>query len=278
MKIKFLGTAAAEGVPAVFCNCELCRTAKEKGGPNIRTRSQLLVGDSVLFDFPPDTYFHMVQNKLDLSAVENLFITHSHMDHFYPQELTRHGAPFAHNMTAGILNVYGNDTVIKLAKKEMRYDLKKEAAQTLRLNAVKPYDKILLKNLTVTALPARHTKGENCFIYLVSDGVSSFLQFNDSGILDDEVYEYLKNTGAKLGLVIFDCTYGYFRKGPGRHMGILDNVDERERMKAYGIVSNQTKYILTHFSHNSGLTHEQTVEKVKDMDFTVAYDGMETEI
>lgn len=30
MKIKYLGTAAAEGVPAIFCRCEVCR--KIKGG------------------------------------------------------------------------------------------------------------------------------------------------------------------------------------------------------------------------------------------------------
>ena len=27
MKITFLGTAAAEGFPAIFCNCEHCREA-----------------------------------------------------------------------------------------------------------------------------------------------------------------------------------------------------------------------------------------------------------
>ena len=32
MKLKYLGTAAAEGYPAMFCNCENCKKAqKEKG-------------------------------------------------------------------------------------------------------------------------------------------------------------------------------------------------------------------------------------------------------
>ena len=38
MKIQFLGTAAAEAAPAVFCACDHCRYAREKGGKEIRLR------------------------------------------------------------------------------------------------------------------------------------------------------------------------------------------------------------------------------------------------
>ena len=32
MKLQYLGTAAAEGWPALFCNCSACIKAKELGG------------------------------------------------------------------------------------------------------------------------------------------------------------------------------------------------------------------------------------------------------
>ena len=32
MKIKFLGTGAAEGWPALFCECAACKKAEELGG------------------------------------------------------------------------------------------------------------------------------------------------------------------------------------------------------------------------------------------------------
>ena len=51
MKIKYLGTAAAEGVPAIFCRCEVCRKSKAAGGRNIRTRSQSIIDDRLLLDF-----------------------------------------------------------------------------------------------------------------------------------------------------------------------------------------------------------------------------------
>ena len=65
MKITFLGTAAAEGFPALFCNCEYCREARRLGGKNIRTRSQCLINENMLVDFPPDTYLHMLQNGIE---------------------------------------------------------------------------------------------------------------------------------------------------------------------------------------------------------------------
>ena len=129
--------------------------------------------------------------------------------------------------------------------------------------------------LTVTALPAAHTKGEDCFIYLLQDGKTTFLQFNDSGILPDEVYAYLKKTDVKLDAIAFDCTYGYFEKGPGRHMGYLDCLSEKTRMEKFNLLNKGCKFILTHFSHNGGLLHDEMQDKVKDSGFIVAYDGME---
>ena len=38
MNIQFLGTGAAEGIPALFCQCPLCRKAEAAGGREIRTR------------------------------------------------------------------------------------------------------------------------------------------------------------------------------------------------------------------------------------------------
>lgn len=39
MKIKYLGTAEAEGIPSVFCACENYRRTWWKGRKNIRSRS-----------------------------------------------------------------------------------------------------------------------------------------------------------------------------------------------------------------------------------------------
>ncbi len=46
MKIKYLGTAAAERVPAIFCTCEVCSFARKEKGKEIRTQMQTWVDDA----------------------------------------------------------------------------------------------------------------------------------------------------------------------------------------------------------------------------------------
>mgnify|MGYP003538011910 CR=1 FL=1 len=71
MKLQYLGTAAAEGIPAIFCDCENCRKSREAGGKNIRTRSQALIDDELLIDFPADTYMHFLNFEMPLTKIKN---------------------------------------------------------------------------------------------------------------------------------------------------------------------------------------------------------------
>ena len=82
MKFQYLGTAAAEGIPALFCNCDICRTAARRGGKELRMRSGALVNDKLLIDLSPDLFAAKLQFDLDLSNVRNAIITHAHSDHF----------------------------------------------------------------------------------------------------------------------------------------------------------------------------------------------------
>ena len=82
MRIQYWGTAAAEGIPGIFCGCDVCREAREKGGRYIRTRSQVLLDGVLLVDFGADTYMHSLQYGFDMSKLEHVLITHIHADHF----------------------------------------------------------------------------------------------------------------------------------------------------------------------------------------------------
>ncbi len=87
MKLQYLGTAAAEGFPSLYCVCDTCRRAWEAGGKNIRSRSQSVIDNKLLIDFPPDTYMHMLAHRLPLEKITNCIITHDHSDHFYVWDL-----------------------------------------------------------------------------------------------------------------------------------------------------------------------------------------------
>lgn len=279
MKLTYLGTAAAEGLPAVWCNCPVCRAVREKGGKNVRTRSQILIDDGVLFDFPMDTYMHVLQNRFDLSAIHAVLISHAHMDHCYPQEFTLHGAPFAHGMTTPTVTVYGNETVCAAFRQATAPELRADIAPSVPVTTVQPYQTFVTAGgYRLTPLPAIHTQGEQCLIYAVSHGGKTVLLFNDSGILPNEEYDRMADMGLQFDLVSFDCTYGHARHGAGRHMGALDASDERNKMEAHGLVHGHTQYVLTHFSHNGALMYDEQAQKAKELGFTVAYDGMQIDI
>lgn len=278
MVIKYLGTAAAEGMPAIFCRCALCEKARAQGGKNIRTRNQILIDGDTLIDFPMDSYMHALTYGIDLSAIENVFITHAHMDHCYPQDVTMRGAPFAHNMTRPVINFYGNEKVINKFIEHTRDELKPAAKESIRLHTLKPYDVVETGGMKVTALPARHTVGEDCLLYSIEKQGKTALIMNDTGVLDESVYDYLEKCGTRFDFVSFDCTYGSGGGQIKRHMGLLDNIAERERMKAHALVHEKTVYVITHFSHNSSLMHDELAALAEKNGMIAAYDGMETEI
>ena len=73
MKIKFLGTCGAWRPAELFHNdgnLEKLINAKK-----LHLRSQLLINDDMLVDFPEDTYFKILEYGFDASAIESIFLS-----------------------------------------------------------------------------------------------------------------------------------------------------------------------------------------------------------
>src|SRR3954447_11821737 len=87
MKLLLMGTAAAEGWPAPACDCDGCREARRRGGPNIRSRSGALLDDDVKIDFSPDTVSQVQRLGRTLTSVRTIVFTHEHSDHLAAPEL-----------------------------------------------------------------------------------------------------------------------------------------------------------------------------------------------
>lgn len=278
MKLLFLGTAAAEGVPAVFCNCKTCRNAKAKGGKDVRTRSQILIDGDTLFDFPMDTYMHMLRFGLDLSAIKRVLITHSHMDHCYPQEFCMRGGPFANNMTEKKVEVYGNPTVCDMFKADTSREIRPVVAEGIQVIALHPYDEVKSGDMRIIALPASHTVGEECLVYYLERGGKGVLLLNDTGVLNEDVYLRLAKMNVNVVAAACDCTYGAIRHGAGRHMGLYDIVDQKAIMQRIGLLSGDGVVIATHLSHNSDLDYDGISKLAAEYNIAVAYDGFSVDI
>lgn len=277
MKLTYLGTAAAEGWPALFCRCEYCKKALERGGKNLRTRSQAMVNDDLLIDFPADSFSHMQQNGLNFSAVKTLLITHSHMDHFSPTDLhLRSTSYYAHDLSTPALTLYGNERVMKLLERE-RITREEEPNDTgisaVEIQAYKPF---AAGKYRVTALPAFHAMNEKAFVYLIEDGEKTLLYLHDTGELFDEVYEYLAANKVRADLISYDCTYVALPSGGG-HMGLDSCPKVRARLEAIGVSDANTISVVNHFSHNGKLIHDELEPAAKEIGFLTSYDGMVVE-
>ncbi len=279
MKITYLGTAAAEGVPAMFCNCPTCKEARRLGGKELRTRTQMIIDDTLGIDFPPDAYAHAVQFNVDLSAIEHLLVTHSHMDHFYAHDFILRGYKYASEMTAPILHIYGNEEVGKVFLECTRREIREDVKESLPMSVLKPFLPQKIGGYTVTALPAVHSKVERAYLYLIERGERSYLHLHDSGLPEASVFSYLKDRGVKLGLVSLDCTFiDTHSSTSGRHMGLDENKAVKERLLLDGVADENTKFVITHFSHNSAPLTARLKPIEKEYGVIAAYDGMSIEI
>ena len=278
MKIKFLGTGAAEGVPAEFCNCEYCQNIRKIGESEFRTRSQVVIDGILSVDFPPDAYMHFLKYGTGTADIEYLLVTHSHMDHFYAHDFILRGYKYA-SLQTGNLAVYGNAEVGKVFCECTAREMKPEVAQYINFTQIKPYTVFNAGEYRVIAIPAVHSKEEDCLLYYIERDGKGYLHLYDTGNVTDEAIEFLKVNGAKAGVVAFDCTFAERNGGLiSRHMGICDNMQIKQKLIEAGVAGNDTKYLITHFSHNANPLRENLKALEEQYGVIAAYDGLEIEI
>ena len=278
MQFQYLGTAAAEGWPAVFCRCKYCLEAQRLGGKNIRTRSQAIVNDDLLLDLPPDTYMHKLMNNLDLSRVKYLFVTHFHMDHFYPQELTVRGSVYSLEMISPELEIYCAQETYDYFRRCADWEIDENSDSAMHWHILKPFETVEAGPYRVTPLPANHmTPSHQPFVYHIVDTREdkSVFYMHDSGYYFPEVWDYLKAQKKPADLFSFDTTLGYEDCGfKSTHMGAPEVIRLKEELEALGIVDKHTQCVMNHFSHNGHLLYDELVELAAPHGIEISYDGM----
>ena len=274
MKFRFLGTAAAEGIPSIFCDCEACRRSWKAGGRSLRTRSQAIVNDDLLIDFPPDTFSHLLTYGIDIIKANHCLITHVHTDHYYPVEFNYLHKGYAAPPDGYEFHVYGSEDVVNQAEQFVP-----KASGHLFPHKLERFVPEKIGRYTVTAMPADHgTPNPN--IYLISDGEKTLLYGHDTGIFKEEVWEYLQKMKVRLDLVTMDCTGAAMDDLPySTHMCLGRDVKVRDRLLSVGTADNSTIFIANHFSHN-GLyaAYEDFRPLAAAVGFETSYDGMTVEI
>ncbi len=276
MKISFLGTGAAEGIPALFCQCEYCNAVRKRGGKEVRSRMQVLVDGELSIDFPPDAFLHATASGADFSAIKYLLVTHSHMDHFYAHDFVLRGYKYGVNLTQPVLHIYGNEEVQEVFEECTRRELRDDVKDNLCVHTVSAFQPFRAGACTVCALPATHTS-VNPYLYLIEKSGKRYLHLTDTGRLKEEVYEFLE--GKRVDCIAFDCTFLWNGSNEvRRHMGVEDIAQTVERFERLGVCDCQTKKVLTHFSHHSMPNAENIAKAEQWLSAVAAYDGMTIEV
>jgi phosphoribosyl 1,2-cyclic phosphate phosphodiesterase len=273
MELTILGTAAAEGWPAPFCRCAFCEEARRRGGPNIRTRSGALIDDDLKIDFCPDTLCQMQRTGRCLDRVRTLVFTHQHSDHVAAQEMEWAVVPYTQTPPAEI-HVHANAETLALIEGAFE---PKQRDQLTNYRFHPPLQSLVPVTTAagdvILPMPADHVRG--AFVLRITrarDGKTLFYG-HDSGLYPEATLAALAD-GPKLDIALFDCTLGGQKSQNRGHMGIDGVIQMADELRRRGAVTDRTKLVATHFSHNGGLLHEELCAAFLPHGILVAYDGI----
>jgi phosphoribosyl 1,2-cyclic phosphate phosphodiesterase len=286
MNLLFLGTAAAEGFPGLFCNCETCREARALGGHDRRLRSALLVNDDLLIDFGPDLLASSQRFNRSLWGVRTGLVTHAHEDHFYPMNFHMRAPSFTARQPLPpcggdeALPPCGGDEALPTLALYAPADALAILRQAypdldilhLDVHSVGPFENWESGGYQVSSYQAYHAVGRyQCLLYSVDDGQHSFLYATDTGDFPAATWQAL--AGRSFDVIILEETIGSGEYS--QHMNFEHFLEHTHRFRAEGHLRPGGRIIAHHLSHSWNPTHAKVEAVLGPHGVEVAYDGME---
>ena len=279
MKLTFLGTAAAEAIPALFCECPTCREAMVNKGKDIRRRTCYLIDDDTLVDFGPDIFAQTLTFGVDLLKIQRIPFTPAHEDHFNCVDPEwRH--PGYSRVTSNI-DIYGNMRVMNRIATCMIDNLDNYNLDDLHMNrhVVRGGDTLRAGDLDVLAIPANHSPYEEALTYFFTRNGKTLLIANDTGYWKSNAWDVVAAKAPKIDIAVLESTCG--TKYPNvfdGHMGLNATVAMRNRLAELHLIDESTQVFTTHFSHNGVGSHQSLIEAFSPYGIVVAYDGLTVEV
>ena len=255
MKIKFLGTSAGWPLPRLGCQCLICSSRSSK---DTRSRSQLLINDSLLLDVGIDTYTHLNNPGVDPTKIKSAAITHEHPDHTLGFQDLGHIYLSKEKGKAGPRNKIGI-IIHPTTFKKIRGLLFFNEYKILKTESFTPVE---TNGLAVSLLPVTHT--DSSFGILVSEDSKKIFYAPDMKGLPKETLDKVKG----VDLVVFDGSR--LDVSSKSHQSILEGLTLGNKLKAKQIY-------FTHIGHKT-LPHNELEKLVREKGgphFHISYDGLE---
>ena len=290
-ELLILGSAAAEGIPALFCDCRVCREAARKGGPDVRRRTSYNFGGDVQIDFGPDALQAWQAHRDVLRRMRHVLVTHAHEDHLQPSDFVYKYAGFASVPALDwTLTIHG--TAPTRARIAREIGLGRETFEEkfrncgLAFHEFKPFDAFGLPDCGafVRTFPADHWQALEPCVFLVTMRGRTVFVCNDTGWLPDASWDALAKLRGEVAVdvAVLDDT-GMLAGVPGvsgeeawtrGHMSAPTILRAFDRLDSLGLLAPGCVRAVNHFSHNGGSTHDELRAFYEPRGIVVGCDGL----
>jgi phosphoribosyl 1,2-cyclic phosphate phosphodiesterase len=252
MKITFLGTCACDFSP------RLSGDLKDRFDFDVRRSSSMLIDDRFLVDLGPHTLNALKIADVDVSRITDLFITHTHSDHYDPKSINELAKSVSRT-----LNVWASEDADLSALSGVSVNKMK------KLTSYAPHTE-----LSVTSLSANHDKNAAPqHLYFCRNGKKVFYGCDGAWLLNDTYY-FLRDK--KLDLCVLDCTTGDyegdFRMGEHNSIPMLRVM--LPSLRTFNVITPDTKVYFSHLAPSLHASHADTERIAAEIGAMVAYDGL----
>lgn len=265
MRVRLLGTGAAEGIPAWYSGSRVSEFARKHGGREVRTRSSALVNGAIKLDLGPDSLAHMHRDGLDARDWLALVFTHSHDDHFSPDEIQYGLPPFNQEEFLGY-PIYANASICE--RLHERYP-----DWPIEIVPTKSFEPFAVAEYMITPVAAYHMEHEDAHNLLIQEGGKTFLYGTDTGVWREPTWEFL--SGCRLDGLVLECTAGRLEADYWGHLGLTSFLQVVDRLRTSGILKPEAQVVSTHHSHQGEMTYAELSEALSPHKIEAGYDGFE---
>ncbi|MBN1177748.1 MAG: MBL fold metallo-hydrolase [Anaerolineae bacterium] len=246
--IRFLGTSAARAIPRWGCDCPQCTAALTDPRAR-RSRSAILINDTVLVDAGPDIYAQLYAVPYEILAhIDHIIITHPHADHYLGLDDL---ASLRRLSELPVLPIYAMDDGWERIEEAFRYLIAAEVSQYDRRPFARRPVQVgqtlaLPHGLSITFLDTHHTRPFTTAGLLIERGGKRVFYAPDFEEVDDD-------SVAGADLLILDGAFfsrdqmhqryqPILEEGQGRHRPILESMEWATRVGAQRV-------LFTHIGH-----------------------------
>jgi phosphoribosyl 1,2-cyclic phosphodiesterase len=232
VRVRLLGTGAADGWPNPWCACASCADARATGSH--RRQTSVLVDGGVLLDLSPA----LPPDGVSLAGVHTVLITHAHPDHCAPFALLwRHWV-----WPAEPLTIVGPADALETCRPWLAPDAPVE------LGEAEPGRTVRCRGYEVRMLPADHEVPAVLYDLTAPDG-GRLLYATDTGPLPEPAVEAVRDAG--FDVVLMEQTFGDRLDHGTHHLDLATFPVQLDRLRAVGAVTGRTDVVAVHLSHHN---------------------------